>query len=174
MSTKPMHGVIVGKVVVEFLPDGRLVKLVKDFGFIDKKKVRWDVPAGAIVDGASIPRALWSLIGGPFEGQYRTASVIHDWYCDVRSRPWRSVHRVFYDIMRVCGVGEPLALVMYGGVYWGGPRWTETARTNVEHLLRSMQSSAEGGRRFHSPMDGVSHKPFDNSDLTQTPDGSCA
>lgn len=69
--------------------------------------------------------------------------------------------------MRVCGVGEPLALVMYGGVYWGGPRWTETARTNVEHLLRSMQSSAEGGRRFHSPMDGVSHKPFDNSDLTQ-------
>ena len=172
MSTKPMHGVIVGKVVVEFLPDGRLVKLVKDFGFIDKKKVRWDVPAGRSwrFDSA---RAM-EFIGGPFEGQYRTASVIHDWYCDVRSRPWRSVHRVFYDIMRVCGVGEPLALVMYGGVYWGGPRWTETARTNVEHLLRSMQSSAEGGRRFHSPMDGVSHKPFDDFDLTRLSDGSCA
>src|SRR5712692_9140850 len=31
---------------------------------------------------ASIPRAFWSVIGGPLEGQYRNASVFHDVACD--------------------------------------------------------------------------------------------
>jgi len=70
--------------------------MVEDFGFIDQADVRWDVPMGAIVDGASIPQPLWSIIGGPFEGRYRDASIVRDWYCDMRSRPRQNVHRVFF------------------------------------------------------------------------------
>lgn len=33
----------------------------------------------------------WSFIGGPFEGKYRNASVVHDFLCKVQKRPWRSV-----------------------------------------------------------------------------------
>lgn len=84
--------------------DGRHMQLVAPIAFIDSKGVRWDVPKGATVDGASIPRFFWSVIGGPFGGKYRDASVIHDWYCDVRTRPWREVDRMFYEAMIARGV----------------------------------------------------------------------
>ncbi len=45
---------------------------------------------GAIVDGASIPRMFWSIIGGLFDEGYRDASIIHDWYCDKRLRTWQA------------------------------------------------------------------------------------
>ena len=48
---------------------------------LDKKKT-WTAPKGAKVDGASIPQLFWTPIGGPFEGKYRYASVIHDTECD--------------------------------------------------------------------------------------------
>jgi hypothetical protein len=80
-------GTFVGKVVTEWLDDGRKMKLIEGFGYIDPSGVRWDAPAGWVVDGASIPRIGWSLIGGPFEGRYRNASVIHDIACDQKQRP---------------------------------------------------------------------------------------
>lgn len=120
-----------GRLILEPLPDGRRMRVVEDFGFLDPDRKRWPVPVGAKVDGASIPKPLWSVIGGPFEGKYRDASVVHDWYCDVRTEPWRAVHRVFYNAMRASGVSESLAKLMYAGVYWGGPRWSETTVDNA-------------------------------------------
>ena len=58
-----------GRAVVELLDEGRVVSLVEAFSYIDYLSQRWDVPSGAKVDGASIPRALWTLIGAPFEGR---------------------------------------------------------------------------------------------------------
>lgn len=42
----------------------------------------WETPAGYAIDGASIPKAVWSFVGGPFSGKYLAASVIHDYYTD--------------------------------------------------------------------------------------------
>jgi Protein of unknown function (DUF1353) len=81
------------RALVELLNDGRRVKLEEPFAYIDPGKIRWQVPKDAVVDGASIPRMLWLLLGGPFEGKYRNASIIHDWYCDIRVRPWKQVVR---------------------------------------------------------------------------------
>lgn len=107
------------------------MQLVQPFGFLDENQIRWPVPSGTKVDGASIPKVLWPLIGGPFEGKYRYASVIHDYYCDTRLRPWRMVHRVFYNAMRVSDTPETLAKLMYAGVLFGGPRWSDTVVENV-------------------------------------------
>jgi hypothetical protein len=71
------------------------------------------------------------LIGGPFEGKYRNASVVHDYYCAVRSADWRSVHRVFYRAMLVSGVSVRRAKVMYAAVYFAGPRWDDLVVKNV-------------------------------------------
>jgi hypothetical protein len=120
-----------GDLDVRLLQDGRVVQLLGPFGYTDPAGVDWLVPKDARVDGASIPRPLWSLIGGPFTGKYREASVIHDWYCDLRSRPWRDTHRVFYHGMVTSGVDPLQAKVMYAGVYAGGPRWSETVVHNV-------------------------------------------
>jgi hypothetical protein len=124
-----------GRVAATFLEDGRRIQLLEQFAYIDKASERWDVPVGAIVDGASIPKPLWSLMGGPFEGKYRDSSVIHDWYCDLRVRPWEAVHLVFYEAMMTSGVSKTLAKIMYAGVYWGGPRWSGTVSQNVRAAL---------------------------------------
>jgi hypothetical protein len=47
--------------------------LVTELRYTDPKDEVWVAPAGSVTDGASIPRYLWSLMGGPFEGQYRNA-----------------------------------------------------------------------------------------------------
>jgi hypothetical protein len=75
--------------------------------------------------GASIPKALWSFMGGPFEGKYRNGSIIHDFYCGKRHKPWKAVHRMFYDAILTSGVGMKKAQIMYTAVYWAGPKWTE-------------------------------------------------
>ncbi|HEX5378553.1 MAG TPA: DUF1353 domain-containing protein [Phenylobacterium sp.] len=127
-----MAGRYEGDLVVTLLDDGRRVKLMNDFAYIDGANLRWDTPKDAIVDGASIPKVLWGLTGGPFEGKYRNASVIHDWYCDQRSRKWQAVHRVFYEAMLTSGVPEIQARYMYAAVRWAGPKWSATVVHNAE------------------------------------------
>ena len=64
-----------GTVRVEWLEDGRKMKLLADFAYLDSNQVNWSAPKESVVDGASIPKVAWSAIGGPFEGKYRDASV---------------------------------------------------------------------------------------------------
>src|SRR2546430_931176 len=108
VSLKPVtaqaHGKFVGVVQTEWLGDGRKMKLLSTFHFIDSAGTDWEAPAGSIVDGASIPQFAWSIIGGPFEGNYRDASVIHDVACDQKARTWESVHEAFYNAMLTSGV----------------------------------------------------------------------
>jgi Protein of unknown function (DUF1353) len=118
-------GAFQGDLIVKLKDDGRTVELVEPFAFKDEAGKTWSVPAGALVDGASIPQAFWSVIGGPFEGKYREASVIHDYYCDRHADTWQNVHLVFYNGMRANGVGALTAKIMYAAVYNFGPRWIE-------------------------------------------------
>lgn len=120
-----------GELILKPLKDGRRMETVLDFGFLEADGLHWPVPRSTIVDGASIPQALWSLIGGPFEGKYRDASVVHDYYCSVRSADWQSVHLMFYRAMLVSGVAALRAKVMYAAVYFGGPRWSDIDVKNV-------------------------------------------
>ena len=113
----------IGELITKALPDGRMLELVQPYGFEDSNGRQWGVPAGTVVDGASIPSIFWSLVGGPFSGKYRNASVIHDYYCDTKHRDWRSVHKVFHEAMLVSEVSEKKAKVMYYAVYRFGPRW---------------------------------------------------
>lgn len=97
--------------------------LLQPFEFVDSKGMHWVAKKGSVIDGASIPRFAWSIIGGPFEGLYRDASVIHDVACDERVRPWNLVHETFYQAMIASGVDLTTAKIMYAAVYHFGPRW---------------------------------------------------
>lgn len=118
-------GQFIGDVTATWLADGREMKLTENFTYVDPTGKRWDAPKGSVVDGASIPQILWSAIGGPFEGTYRNASVVHDVACVRQDQPWQRVHRMFYYAMRCGGVGERRALAMYYAVYNYGPHWRE-------------------------------------------------
>jgi hypothetical protein len=101
-----------------------LFKLKKDFKFTDPNGLEWLVPAAAEVDGASIPQAFWSFIGGPFSGAYLKASVIHDHFCVTKERTAHDTHRDFYYGMRASGVAPWKASLMYWAVETFGPSWT--------------------------------------------------
>ena len=120
-------GYFEGDVVAKFLnpPEDRLIQLVAPYEYIDTACRRWFVPSGTKVDGASIPSVFWSIIGGPFEGLYRNASVIHDYYCEKRTRKAPDVHKVFFDAMLQSGVEKKKANLMYLAVKKFGPYWPD-------------------------------------------------
>jgi hypothetical protein len=103
--------------------DGRSMTLLNELRYTDPKGVVWIAPAGSKVDGASIPRSLWTFMGGPFEGKYRNASVLHDVAYEQRNRPWEDCDRMFYNAMRCSGVSAVEAKTMYYSLYKFGHHW---------------------------------------------------
>jgi hypothetical protein len=112
-----------GDVIALWLPDGRNMQLIQRFAYIDPRGKEWVAPKDSIVNGASIPGFLWSSIGGPYEGQYRHASVVHDVACEEMTSKWEDVHKMFYEACRCGGVSDAKAKTMYYAVYNFGPRW---------------------------------------------------
>jgi len=108
---------------VELEDDGRDLRLLEDFAYIDPHGKVWSAPKNLVVDGASIPRVFWTITGGPLEGEYRNASIVHDAGCDRMTEPWEDVHTMFYEACRCGGVSENKAKVLYAAVYHFGPRW---------------------------------------------------
>ena len=102
---------------------GQTAVLEKPLTFIDPDGQSWEAPAGIEVNGASIPRALWSLVGSPFSGNYLRASVVHDHYCVTMERNWRDTHLAFYYGCRADGLSKTYANLLYMGVMRFGPRW---------------------------------------------------
>jgi hypothetical protein len=128
------YGSFSGRFVAEWLPDGRHMKLQEAVSYVDPDGLEWQAPAGLVTDGASIPWPLWSVIGSPFAGEYRYAAVIHDHYCETKSRPWRDVHKTFHLASLAGGTPQSRALVMYYAVYRFGPRW-EKSRTGDGSII---------------------------------------
>ncbi len=113
-----------GDLIVTLLP-GEQVRLEADVVYVDPADTRWIAPKGFISDGASIPRAFWSIVGGPLDGSYRGPAFVHDRYCATQSAPSHDVHRMFYLACRAAGVGALEAKILYAAVRIGGPRWGE-------------------------------------------------
>jgi Protein of unknown function (DUF1353) len=103
--------------------DGRTMTLLSELRYNDPNGKVWAAPAGSVVDGASIPRSLWSFMGGPFEGKYRNASVLHDVAYDQHKLPWQDCDRMFYNAMRCSGVSRVEAGTMYYALYKFGHHW---------------------------------------------------
>ena len=122
-------------------PDRRM-QLLEDFAFVDPNGTRWLAPTGSIIDGASIPRLLWSAAGSPYTGAYRRASVLHDVACDNRAVPSRLVHRMFYDAMICDGVGQAQAVEFYTAVRLFGPHWDDPAPQPAPAAARAGKGAA--------------------------------
>jgi hypothetical protein len=122
-SSASQWGYFNGEPVTKWNPDGRSMTLLTELRYIDPHGVEWVAPIGSVVDGASIPRYLWSIMGGPFEGQYRKASVLHDVAYGEKKRPWQDCDRMFYYAMRCSGVNAVQAKTMFYALYRFGHHW---------------------------------------------------
>lgn len=121
------NGTFFGDVITKWLAhpgEDRKMELQEQFGFTDSNGVDWIAEPGDVVDGASIPELVWNrIVGTPFVGDYRRASVVHDVAVKKKMRNSREAHRMFYEAMRADGVPEDRALIMYTAVRLFGPRW---------------------------------------------------
>jgi hypothetical protein len=140
-KTSSKWGHYSGYVEARWENDGRTMTLLNELRYTDPDGKVWLAPAGSVVDGASIPRSLWSLMGGPFEGKYRNASVLHDVAYDQKTRPWSECDRMFYNAMRCSGVGAAEAGTMYYalrkfGHHWKAPK-AEPVKVGQEIVARA-------------------------------------
>lgn len=112
-------GYFVGRLVLMPFGERRMIVL-EDFAFVDSRGLRWEVKAGAVVDGSSIPWLLQRWLGSPWVGLHRFGSSIHDDACVRKSMPYQLVHSMYHDACRAAGAAN--ADTLYFGVKHWGPR----------------------------------------------------
>lgn len=139
-------------------------KLLADYWYKDDQGNVWTVPRGYVVNGGSIPKAAWSLVGGPWSGKYRNATVIHDYFACERISTSKIVHKLFLDAMLESGVSKSKAWIMYKAVLVGGADWSDVpgyvgreARVVEEIDLLKLQDFLEGNE--------ISIEELENLDL---------
>jgi hypothetical protein len=133
--------------VVRFLGDGRNCVLMSEIRFVDGNGREWIAEIGKQTDGASIPRPLWPMIGGPYEGRHRDGALLHDdayaeapaaeagfWTADL-SPERRAADVMLYQASVVRGTPRWRAWLIYQGVRIGGAfAWRDHARRKVAPL----------------------------------------
>ncbi|MCZ4351043.1 DUF1353 domain-containing protein [Roseovarius aestuarii] len=117
--------------------------------FVDGSGVNWVAPKGIVTDGASIPPIFVPIVGDPTSPEFVNAAAVHDAYCGIgnergakfQAAPWQKVHIMFYDALRVGGVSEIKAKVMFAAVWLGGPRWGGADFQPYEQPKLAMQAA---------------------------------
>jgi|GEM_PF-639094 hypothetical protein len=142
------HGEFSGNPITEWLVDprgdDRDMKLMEDFSFTDPKGKRWEAPKDSIINGASIPRALWAAVGSPFTDDYRRASVVHDVACQRPGIVRKAADVMFYHACRAGGCSAFQSRILYAGVRlgaWASTKNTAAAVTGKPLLMRSVMGA---------------------------------
>lgn len=101
--------------MVSISPHNRkLYKLNHSHTFIFND-ARITIPKGFTTDGASIPKAVWSIIGSPFTPRFIEAAIVHD-FCCVNQFDGDGRDILFYETLIRNGVKTWRAKAMYWAV----------------------------------------------------------
>jgi len=138
------NGYFEGEVIAKWLKNSgkdRDMELMENFSYTDPDNKIWVAKVGDVVNGASIPASLWGIVlGSPFVGDYRRATVLHDVACVERTEPSSIVHKMFYHAMLCDGVKKSKAYKMYKAVDWFGSDWGPERGYMEERRLPSMHN----------------------------------
>jgi len=162
VSGEEYWGKYTGEVKTKWLKDGLKMEILRDFSFTGPDGRVWNAPKGSIIDGASIPKVAWSLIGGPYSGIYRDASVIHDIACQNKNRPAEEVHKTFYYALKKSNVDEYTAQIFYFAVIKKNPRWDK------KDILKIKSEYSNLNRKCFDITSNNGNTCFDFTDLSNT------
>ena len=92
-------------------------------------------------DGASIPKALWSVIGSPMTGGYQRAGCLHDALYASEYFPREVCDALFLEAMKSDGVGYVRRYAMYNAVRaFGWMVWKEHKKEEVDEYKKFVTS----------------------------------
>ena len=116
---------------LEHLLDGKRAILRTPYKYqMDSGEILY-IPAGFYTDGASIPKAFWSIIGGPW-GKYLYAALPHDYGYYTQMHTREEVDRKFLIVMKELGVSWWKYGVMHRAVRdWGWIPWKNYAKSKL-------------------------------------------
>jgi len=144
--------------------EDRRMQILEPFSFTDPEGKAWPAPTDSVVDGASIPRALWTIVGSPYTGDYRRASIVHDVACkEAGSDPTkrRAADRMFFHACRAGGCSIWQSTILYLGVRVGAaapnvPMWHAAAATaTAGPRIRRTDAELQLERDFQAIADRV-------------------
>jgi len=129
----------------------RLDRITAPLTYTDTKGLEWTAPTGALTDGASIPDAALSLTGRPNRKEIFRPAIVHDAYCqessqcpkELRSRPWKATHDMFYEACLTSGATERDAAKWWAAVRLFGPKWDAQGRVIPNSLISIAHSGWE-------------------------------
>jgi hypothetical protein len=148
------HGSFSGNPKTEWLVDengaDRDMALIEEFWYLDPDGRKWVAPKGSVINGASIPRPLWSTVGSPYIDDYRRASIVHDVACNDPIVQRKNADSMFYHACLAGGCSFFQAKLLYAGVRIGA--WSSTSLTSG--------SFARGKMLFRVPFKPSSDEQF--------------
>ena len=114
-----------GRVVVEWLDDAFVpsVRTVEDFGFRQTKGKFWKVARGQVFNGKGMPPLFSDMVGSPYEGSFRKASMVYESATQRMTEKWDEAQRMFFEASVAEGVAPQDAKVMYLLLALQGSRW---------------------------------------------------
>jgi len=114
-----------GRVVVEWLDDAFVpsVRTLEDYGFRQAKGKFWQVARGQVFDGRGMPPLFYDLVGQPYGGNFRKASIVYESATQRMTEKWDEAQRMFFEAAVAEGVAVPEAKVMYLLLALQGSRW---------------------------------------------------
>jgi len=134
-----------GNPMTEWLDEAgadRQMKLLEEFWYDDPSGRRWEAPKEMVIDGASIPAPLWSIVGSPYTGEYRRASVVHDVACSNPEIPRKDADKMFYFACLAGGCSRRQTQLLYVGVRIGA--WTPNIRLWSEAAVQRPTVTKKG------------------------------
>ena len=100
-----------------FIVGRDLIELVDTLIYFDNRsRELFVVPVGFICNGASIPQALWSMFGSPFDFELRQSAVLHDLLYRNNAITKIASDQMFYDALRETGMSYFKAQSLFIGV----------------------------------------------------------
>jgi len=106
----------IGTLKLEEVIPGEEWMLLDPLSFVRKNGAIYTAEELFHTDGASIPKWLWSLVGGPLSGKYAKSAVIHDKLCRSGIVPRKKADKIFLEAMKADGVAFWKRRAMYMAV----------------------------------------------------------
>ena len=108
---------------VKVINSGKNRVILEDYTYENDKYII-TVKAGFNTDGASIPKAFWSILSSPFDGAVTYGAVIHDGLYTKMQLPRKECDKLLREMAIEKGYNKIKAFLVYYSVrLFGGSHW---------------------------------------------------